>query len=163
MVRVLRRYVLPAIVLWLTAAMIAVGLWTLVAVGTEQDPTHFAEARSYYRFEASLGHWPKSRLDQKLTEVRWQLFYWIVAEVRLPVLISALSIPLLAWLMARAGRERWVVTWLVVAVAFLLPTLFLPVGSVVAGKLSDVHQSRPAIVAPTATPVPTPTLGKGSR
>ncbi len=117
------------------AVSVAVGLWSAMAIATERDPGHYAEARSYYQFEAGWNHWPKARLDEKMSEIRRQLIDWIVVQVRLPVLLSVFSIPLLAWLFFHAGRDRWAVTWLTIAFALLLPAIILPVVSLVTSAL----------------------------
>ena len=151
--RTIRHYVIPAILIWLVAAVLAVGLWSVLAVGSESDPTNYAYARSYLRGEVRIGHLPKDVADRRLADLRWQLFNWIVEAVRLPVLISALSIPLMAWLMARAGSNRWVLAWLAVLFAILIPFgTFVP--RAVNTLQSESHSG--LLVSPGGTPVATP-------
>ncbi len=127
-----------ATLLWFAATAIAVGLWSGLVVATDRDPMNYADAQAYYRFEANHAHWSNARLDQKLAEVRWELFHWIVSQARVPVLMSALSIPLLAWLLARAGRDRWLVSWTVVGFAILFPLVLLPAGTAIASQLATL-------------------------
>lgn len=78
-----------------------------------------------------------------------------MAEVRLPVLISALAIPLLAWMLFRAGRERWVVIWLTMAFALMVPMVLVPVGGAIASAVNGYGSHQTTLVAPNSTPIPT--------
>jgi dolichyl-phosphate-mannose--protein O-mannosyl transferase len=90
-------------------------------VGTESDPTHYALARSYYAGQVSVSGWPPAVAQQRLRDVRSQLFHWIAAEVRIPVALSTLAIPLFALLVRRAPSDRWAIAMLALVLAFLIP------------------------------------------
>ncbi len=156
---VVRSNMLRATILWLIATTLAVSVWSVFVVGTERDPTNYVYARSYLEGQTHGGLMSRAVAGQLLAELRWQLFHWIVAEARLPVLFSLFAIPLLAWLIARAGDERWVVTWLAIGLAVIIP--------IIASAPSPVREIRSAssaanVVRSGGTPVPTPMLDAGS-
>jgi hypothetical protein len=98
-----------------------VAWWSLLMVSTESDPMHYADARSYYAAQVSVYGWPPAVARQRLRDLRAQLFRWIVAEVRFPVVLSMLSIPFLALFTGRSPEIRWAVTMLALVLAFVIP------------------------------------------
>jgi hypothetical protein len=150
-VRPLLKHIALGITIWAIAVLAGCCWWSLLAVGADQDPTNYAYARSYLQGEASSGAMPQSVADQRLSAVRWRLFHWIVAQVRLAVLLSSLTIPLLVALLSWYPHDRWVAWSLALLCAGVVPFMVFAV----APLLPHLRHSSPAIGQPTPVAAPT--------